>query len=279
MAEKKKFDFIAPFKGIPEALKGFPKSWFSIAREPVKNPDQLEDRRNRLWPLTYLFGCVTLVMFILAAVIPVVGTIFGIIGFVALLAVIFNAILLSVLKKAEAKFEMLTCDSCQTLFEIDTLEEFQQYVTYNVLSHDLNTKLEHPSSNEGKVSYVRVSARAAALVEVTIKCPQCGATKTFKVKYCPFAAKIEEKNVFVANLELVKMNLQNSMNTLVEQYNANPDALPFTNSSVHHPDYEKKSATISPATWNDITIQDHRTVAEMVEAFFTKGEINGDIVK
>lgn len=279
MEEKKKFDFIAPFKGIPAALKGFPKSWFSIAREPVKTPADAEDRRNRLWPLTYLFGSITLVLFILAVVIPGVGEIFGIIGFVTLLAVLYNVLMLSVLNKAEAKFGALTCDNCQTLMVLDTPEEYQKYVTFTVLAHDVNSKVEHPASKEGKVSYIRASARATAIVEITTKCPQCDTAKSFKFKITPFVCRTEEKNVFVRDVQLVKMSLEDKINAIVEQYKENPDSLPFTSSSIHHPEYDKKGATIKPAKWNDITINDHRTVAEMVEAYFVKGELNGEIVK
>jgi len=279
MEEKKKFDIVAPFKGIPTALKGFPKSWLSIAREPVKTPADAADRRGRLWPLTYLFGAITLVMFVLAAVIPGIGSIFGIIGFITLLAVGYNALMLSVLKKAEGKFAALTCDNCQALMTLESSEDYQKYVSFTVVSHDVDTKVEHPSSNEGKVSYIRASARATAIVEITTKCPKCGTAKTFRFRVHPFNCKTEEKNVFVRNVDLVKINLENKLREIVDKYNEDPDSLPFTSSSIHHPEYGKKSAFIQPAMWKDFTIGDHRTVAEMVEAFFVKGELNGDVLK
>ena len=279
MEQKKKFNFIAPFKGIPAALKGFPKSWISIAKEPVKTPADAEERRNKLWPLTYLFGCIALALFVVGAVIPSGGDIFGFIGFVALLPVGFNAIMLAVLKRSEAKFAALTCDNCQALMVLDSPEEFVQYVSYTLLSNDVNTTMEHPSSHEGKVAYIRASACATAIVEITTKCSQCGAAKSFKYKIQPFACKIEQKNVRVPDVELVKMNLKNSLDAVVEKYKADPDSLPFTSTSIHHPEYDKKSIAIKTAQWNGVTIRDHRTVDEMVEGFFVKGELNGDVLK
>lgn len=277
---KEKFDFIQPIKDIPKTLKGFPKNLVRIWKEPVTNAAQVAERKKEIFPYIYLFAGLFLVLLILSVAIPAVTSVMTVIAMIPGFGLVVCIFLLFVLSKAKAKFAALTCDGCGTMLDIKTEEEFGKYVSYDIVSDTTKFNLSHPSSNNGIVSSVRATGEGNAVVLVSFVCPHCGQTKTFKYSITPFKCQREQKNVRVADLELIKTRLEDSVRKVLSVYeSAERATLPYTIQSIHHPDYEnraKPQVGLGPEI-EGVTIRYHRSIGELVEGLFIRNELNGTI--
>ena len=276
--EKKKFDFVAPFKDIPAALKGIPKGWLKMVRDNIKTPQQLEEVVPQVWAYTYL-GVLFCVACGLLGLIPVVGGIFMILCVVGFVFTVVTAWKFLAIRSAKLRFSMLTCSECQTLLDIDTPEEVAQYVSYQINSNKLKLVTSRGTLKDGIYESVSVEGRNEVEVTITMKCPHCGATKTVQFCYIPFRCRLYEKNISQSNAPLVENMLVERVNAFLDVYKKNPESIPYSTHSVHHPEYNASQWNSSTFTHNGFTIVYHRTVQEMVEGFFIRGEIVGKLVK
>ena len=276
--EKKKFDFVAPFKGIPDVVKGLPKNLVRMWKDPVTTPDQLLERRAEVWSALYLFIISAIVLNTLQAI-PAVGMVFGIIAMVPTLLIIPAVLQLFMLKKIAKRFAALTCDSCNSLLDIDTQEQYKEYVFYKILSHEMEVKVEETLNKEKHLYSVSADAIAKAELEVSFKCPQCGNIKTFIYKIQPFKGYMIESDVHPLNLSQVKSALSEAIIKVKAAYVTNPASLPYTVHSVHHPNYENRAdPQLARGTMMDeLLIKYHRDIEEMVEGYFIHNELTGSV--
>ena len=274
--EKKKSDFVAHLKGIPKVIKELPKLLLSMWKDPVKTPDQLKERRAQLWSSLLLFviaGVVLLAM----QVIPVVGLVFGLLGAAAALLALFTIVHILSLRKIAARFANLTCDNCNHLLDIDTHEQYKELVFYKVVSHDVDISRSEIADEEGVFYSLTVSATAKAELEVSFKCPACGTIKTYTHKLEPFRAEIMESKVHRRNVKQVMSDMEEAIWKIKVKYVLNHAELPYTINSVHHPDYGKKidnKCIVRPMVDN-VVINYHRDIEEMVEGYFVNNEAIG----
>lgn len=252
-----------------------------IFKDPIKNLDEAEKRKKEIMPLLYISLGILVIGALLATLLELgflhIITLIGIVGAVAF------GFLLMVIGKAKKKFQALTCDGCGHLLDIDTVEQYKELVSYEILSEDCKWKLSHPASDDkGIVSSVKCSGQSVAVLAVTFKCPECGATKTFKYQIEPFSCLAEQTKVHARDVEIVKMNLENKMKAVMDEYaSGDRTKIPYTIHSVHHPDYENRSKPQLMNTYphvNGVRINYHREIEELVEGLFIHNELNGTII-
>lgn len=248
-----------------------------IIKDPVKTIDDINDRKKEMMPLLYVSIGLAVVPTVLMTVLDL--GFMGIFSFIGIVGLMLCGFLFMVLSKAKTRFQAFTCDGCGHLLDIDTMEQFKQYVSYEIVHEKTHSQLTHPSSNNGVVSMVKVSGGASALVNVAFTCPKCGKVKAFQYSVDHFKCQREEKNVRVADLELVKTKLENSMKEVIDLFNS-PDRnkIPYTVQSIHHPNNANKAKPgTGRETYNGVTIVYRRDVDEMVEGLFIHNELNGSI--
>ena len=250
-----------------------------LMKDPLNSIAEVEARKKEIMP--WLFGSIGVaVVFCILGNFVSFLTIFGLVG---VFATMFFGFLLFIANKVKARFKALTCEGCNTLIEIKTQEDFDTYVSYEIVSHGATFDgISHPSSSDGIVSSVTAKASASATVIITIKCPNCGKIKCLKYSISPFKCVAEEKKVPVLGLEAVKTRLQNDVVKVVDEYNdpATRNKIPFTVQSIHHPNFENKDklgASGAKESYGSVTITYHRTVEELVEGYFVRNELNGTI--
>ena len=249
-----------------------------IVKDPIRTIPEANARKKEIMPLLFVSIGLTVVATVLNLLLELgflmIFILLGIVG-IGLCAFLFM-----IINKAKAKFAALTCDGCNAMLDLKTREDFDRYVTYEVLGENAKSNLSHGASTDGVVSLVKVTGESSASIQVRFTCPNCGKTKTFKYNITPFKCEREQKRVLVKDLELVKANLEASMNTVMEKYDSDERSkIPYSIQSIHHPDYENrtKPQTHRPA-YNGVSIVYHREIDEMVEGLFIRNELNGNIV-
>lgn len=286
MADKKKsFDIKEVWPGIQRFLKGFPKNLKPMWKDPVTNMQQLEAKRKDVWDMMYTvlaILAITILLSVLGNLIKPLAAIAGIVStlnIIPIAGLMFAGFLLFVLKKAEDKFKALTCNSCGKMLELKTVEEYNKYVTYEVLGEKSSTGVSHPASKDGVVPYVEATGSVSSSLKVTFTCPDCGATKTFMYYIEPLKLKARSNKVVVAGVETAKVNLTNNVQAILDMYeNGEAGKIPYSISSVHHPRYEERTKMQTGyESYRGVDIVYHRDIDEMVEGLFIHNELNGTI--
>lgn len=173
---KEKFDFIQPIKDIPKSLKGFPKNLIHILKDPVNNSEEVKARKKEIFPLLYLFVGIFLIMAILGVIFPDAQDILMIVCMIPGLAAVACGFLLVVLKNAAQKFTDLECTNCKKRIAFD--ENVQIKVinkTFTVTKEDRTIK-KNDIPVESTISAI---GKERVTLEITCKCQECGAEKTF----------------------------------------------------------------------------------------------------
>lgn len=255
-----------------------------IVKDPINNIAEADTRKKEIMPLFYPSLGLLVVGIILQLVLE--GAIASLVTIIGGIGVAFCAFLFWIIKKAKERFKALTCNKCNTMAEIKTPEEFAKYVSYtvgkNVAVYD---GVHHPSSNNGVVSEITASASATVHVEIELKCPHCGAVKKLLYTIVPFKCSAKQTKVAVRDVELVKMRLENAVKSVVAAYNdpAQHGNIGYTIHSKHNPKYDQRTKptmgndTIAYPRYNDVKIDYHKDVEEMVDAFFLENQLDGKI--
>ena len=258
-----------------------------LVKDPITTIAEADARKKEIMPWLYGSIALAVVPSVLGGAIEALGflMIFGMIG---IFATMFFGFLLFVIKKAKEKFKALTCNSCNTMAEIKSPEEFAKYIAYTVGENKAVFKgVSHPASQNSVVSEIKATASATVDVEIALTCPHCGNLKHLKYTVVPFKCSEVEKKVLVRDVELVKSRLDAAMRSVVADYN-DPDKrkdIGYTIHSKNNPKYELRTKptigndTVAYPRYNGVKIDYHKDVEEMVEAFFLENQLDGKIVE
>ncbi len=258
-----------------------------IVKDPITTIAEADARKKEIMPWLYGSIALAVVPSVLGGAVDALSflSIFGMIG---IFATMFFGFLLFVIKKAKEKFKALTCSKCNTMAEIKTSEEFAKFVSYTTSKNEaVYNGIRHPSSNDGVVSEITASASASVNVAIDLKCPHCGNVKKLNYAIVPFKCSAKQAKVAVRDVELVKMRLENAVKSVVETYN-DPDKrgnIGYTIHSKRNPKYDQRSKptmgndTVAYPRYNDVKIDYHKDVEEMVGAFFLENQLDGKITE
>lgn len=210
---KEKFDFIQPIKDIPKTLKGFPKNIKSIIKDPVKNFDQIKERRRAIYPYIYLMGALLVVFLILGVAIQSIEGLMTTLAMVPGLCIVGCVFLLVVLKKAEQKFTDLECPSCKAQIE------YSPNVQIKVLKKDffVSKKKDYMSGVDRQHAtrfspmYCEVTGKETTHAEITCKCQKCGTEKTFSHSFVTVECNWHEKDIAAEQIDVVLMNMERAV--------------------------------------------------------------------
>ncbi|MBR6563242.1 MAG: hypothetical protein IKK70_04820 [Clostridia bacterium] len=282
MADKKKFNFVEPIKNIPTVLKTFPKGLINLWKEPVTNVAQVEQRKKDLWAWLYLFAGIAVLMGLLGGIVSAISAITSIFLFIGVAGIMYCGFLLFIAGKAGDRFKALTCEDCDTLFELENKEDFSKYVSYDIIKEDVTSNLSHPASENGVVREVTASGKASVIVEIKLTCPKCGKVRTLHYSIEPFKCERKETNVLVRDLAVVKATVETSVKEVVAMYKdpAQRSEIPYTIHSIHHPNHANRSKPQTGNSFphvNGVKITYNRTVDELVKGYFTENELNGNL--
>ncbi len=251
-----------------------------LVKTPIKTMADIEQMKKNIRPLLYTSIGVLAAPMIVVAITGLSGL--SSISFIGLVGVGFCGFLHFVLKKAKEKFEALICNACHTMIATETKEAFREIVSYEIKKENSVVNVHHPESQNGIVSIVKAFGVAGADILVTMKCPNCGKTKTFTYSIAPFKCEKILKNVSATEIGTVKLSLEKAVQTVLDQYmdREKRKEIPYTIHSVNHPNYENRGKAQLNASriYRDVQITYHRDVEEMIEGFFIHNELNGTIV-
>ena len=253
-------------------------------KDPINTVAEADERKKEVMPW-FLGSIGSAVLFCALSNIEVLGFLM-IFGMISVFGIMAFGFMLFIIKKAKAKFEALTCDSCKIMADIKTPESYAKYVSYTIGEHKAMYKgISHPSSSDGVVSKVEASGKASVVVYIDLTCPHCGAVKPLEYRVEPFKCSYFEENVPVRDIELVKMRLESSVQEVVRDYNDPEKRLefPYTIHSKKNPDYENRTRPQVGTDWipryyNGVRIDYRNDVEEMVETFFLENQLDGTIV-
>lgn len=255
-------------------------------KDPINTAAEADARKKEVLPWLYGSIAVAVLFCGLSNIGPLdFLMIFGMVGVVG--AMVFG-FMVFITVKAKQKFEALTCGNCKTLATIKTPEEYEAQVAY---SYDVQFKAEyeglsHPGTNNGVVDEVRAKAHASVVVQIALKCANCGTVKNLEYVITPFRCSMTERKVPVRDLEAVKSRLERNVKEVVAAFN-DPEKrseIPFSIHSVHNPKYEQRTKpqvgndTVAYPRYNSVKIDYHRTPEEMIRGFFLENELNGKII-
>ena len=248
-----------------------------IVKDPIQTIAEADERKKEIMPLLYISIALIVVSAVLMTFIDL--AFLSIVTLIGLAGAGLSAFLLSIISKAKAKFAALTCDGCNTMISIDNIDDFNKYVSYEIIKENTSSNVTHPGSNNGVVSVITATGESTAVTTVSFVCPNCGKTKTFRYTITPFKCQREQKNVRVADVEVVKINFENTMRSVMEEYESGDRSkIPYSIQSIHSPDYENRTKPqTSRPVYNGVTIVYHREIDEMVEGLFIRNELNGSI--
>jgi len=251
-----------------------------LVKTPIKTMADIKQMKKNIQPLLYTsIGVLAAPMIVVAITgLPV----FTSISFIGLVGLGFCGFLHFILKKAQEKFEVLMCNSCHTMIATETTKVFQELVSYEIQNEPSVVTVHHPESQNGIISNVKASGVAGADVLITMKCPNCGKTKTFTYSITPFKCEKVLKTVSVTELGTVKLSLEKAVRAVLDLYmdREKRKDIPYTIHSVNHPNYENRGKAQMNVSriYQDVQITYHRDIEEMVEGFFVHNELNGKIV-
>lgn len=257
-----------------------------ITKDPVTTISEAKARKKEIMPLFFISLGVLVISVVLQTFIDsLIMSIFLLIG---LIGVGFCGFLFFVIQKAKQKFTALTCDKCNTMAEIKTIEDFNKYISYTVLK-DYAKFTGYSGNNKptnGIFAVVKYSASSSAVVSVELTCPHCGEVKHLTYNAEPFICHAEANNVSAFEINMVKLTLKNAVQSAVNDYN-NPDKrnnIPYSFISSKNPNFEnryklKGSNNIdAQPEYMGVKIERHKDVEEMLEHYFTYNELLGSII-
>ena len=254
-----------------------------LIKDPVNTIEEAEQRRKKILPF-----CIGIIGG--TAVLVAIGLIFDLLllSCVGLFALAMSAYyfwtIFKMIGKIKKKFAILTCEKCKVRADFtDKPEEYKHNVSFKVLDEKTKVSVKCDKSNDkGIVPQISVSAKATALVEITLSCPNCKEKKTFKYSINTFECLRTEKNVPAKDAAKIKSDLENILRAVVATYESKEGraTIPFTVHSIHHPNYENRfKLQIVGEEFNGVTVRYHRTIEEMIETFFVQNDVSGSIVE
>ena len=212
----------------------------------------------------------------------------AIFSFIGLVGVGFCGFLFMVINKAKSKFQALTCNSCNTMAEITTPEDFIKYVSYTVTENNAVFKgyTGNSKPNNGVYTQVKFSASSSAVLSVELTCPHCGEIKHLTYRAEPFKCHIEQKNVGVLAFPEIKNAMETAVKSVVNDYN-DPEkrqSIPYTFHSSKNPNFEDRykfkganGANAHP-DYMGVRIDYHKDAEEMLEHYFIFNEMSGSLI-
>ena len=260
------------------------KNPIKLWKEPVKTIAEVEQRKKDIKPWLIISIIVAVVFSVLDGIL---GTgILMVFGMMGIFATMYFGFLYFIANKLKKKFECLTCNKCDKMASFSNLEEFKKYVTYTIYGGKAKYKgVSHPGTNDGVVAYVEATASASATVYISLTCPHCGTVKQLEYYITPFKCSKRQEKVYVRDVELVKMNIENAVKEVVTVFNdpLRHHEIPYTIHSVNHPHYEEREKLHIDSSkvygyYNGVKIEYHRDAIELVEGFFLHNELNGKII-
>lgn len=177
---KEKFDFLQPFKDIPKTLKGFPKNLIRIWKEPVKNSQQVAERKAEIYPYLYLFVGMFLLVAVLCAVIPALSDILVIVNLIPAFGAVGCVFLLSILKKAQQKFSDLECPKCKEQISYSPDVKIDTVRRDFLLSKECKPMGNAETITKTTPMYIKITGKEKVNARITCKCKKCGAEKSFE---------------------------------------------------------------------------------------------------
>ena len=257
-----------------------------IVKDPINTIAEADARKKEIMPLFYGSACILAVGLILqvAAKLDFMAAV----SFIGLVGVALCGFLFLIIKKAKERFTALTCDSCHTMADIKTPEDFAKYVSFAVMEDRATFKEDQHSKispTNGVHSLVKISASSVGVVSVDITCPNCGSVKHLVYETAPFKCHIEQKNVRVVDYNKVYAQMADAVRAVVNEYN-NPETrknIPYTLHSSKNPNFETrytfKGANASDArpVYNGVKLDIRQDIEEMVEHYFVIPQINGTL--
>ncbi len=194
---KQKFDFIQPFKDIPQFFKNFPKSFKSVFKGPMTNAEEVKECKANAYALIYAGGFLTVLFaFLTFSLNGILSEIVGVLELVCLCLAVAAFFMLKRIKTAEVKFATLECENCKHRITYDdnvkyTLIDKNYSVTK---SENVIKKNDIPSENS-----ISVSGIETVTLEITCRCQECGTEKTFVHKFTTAECEMKGRYSYVAS--------------------------------------------------------------------------------
>jgi hypothetical protein len=259
--KKEKFDFIQPFKDLPQALKGFPKNLIHAWKDPVNNSEEVKERRKEIYPLLYLFVIVFLLLAILGAVITDLSDIMMIIGLVPGFGAAACVFLLFVLKKAAQKFADLECDNCKKRIDFD------ENVRIKVIDKKFSISKEDKTIKKNDIpveSTIKVIGKERVTIEITCKCQACGTEKTFTHEFVSMECNKTAVRIPYVQSGAMLVQFEADVRAAYNSGACNVDEIHPTNAEISAGGKTGSSIT----TENGVNITYKRSPASLVKGYF-----------
>ena len=256
-----------------------------IVKDPINTIAEADARKKEIMPLLYGSAGV-LALGIILQVAAGLGFM-AIFSFIGLVGVAFCGFLLMVVKSAKGRFEVLTCNKCNTLAEIKTPEDFKKYISFVVEKDE--AKFDGYSGNKeatnGVYSQVKFSGSSSAVLSVDLTCPHCGEVKHLKYYATPFKCHAEAKNVGIRAFPDVRDSLELAVRKAVDDYNDTDKRtkIPYTFHSSKNPNFENrykfKGANGAGAhpDYVGARIDYHKDAEEILLHYFIFNELSGSL--
>lgn len=256
-----------------------------LVKDPINTIAEANARKKEIMPLLYGSLGVLAVGVILQVAVKL--DFMAVFSFIGLAGAAFFGFLLSVANTVKKRFEVLTCNKCNTLAEIKTPEDYAKYVSYTVEKDEATFKgyTGNKEPNNGVYSLVKFSGSSTAEVSVALTCPHCGEVKHLKYSATPFKCHAEATKVGALQFPAVRTSLETAVRTAINDYN-NPDkkaSIPYTFHSSKNPNFENrykfKGANGAGAhpDYMGARIDYHKDVEEMLEHYFVLNELSGTL--
>ena len=106
------------------------KHFKHIVKDPISTIAEANARKKEILPLFY--GSLGILIVGIISQVFAKLDFMAIVSFIGLAGAAICLFLLSIVKSAKKRFEVLTCNNCNTLVEIKTPEDFAKYISYIV---------------------------------------------------------------------------------------------------------------------------------------------------
>lgn len=256
-----------------------------LFKDPVNTVKEAEARQKEIMP--FLLGSIGVLALGLILQLAAKLDFMAVLSFIGLVSTVIFLFLLSIASQIKKKFEVLTCDKCNTLAEIKTPEDFKKYVSFTVVKDEATFKgySGNKEATNGVYSVVKFSASSSAIVSVTLTCPHCGEVRHLKYTATPFKCHAEANKVGALQFPTVSASLENAVRTAVNDYN-NPDkklSIPYSIQSSKNPHFEERftfkgsNSVNAYPNYMGAKIDFHQDIEEMLEHFFVIPMLNGTL--
>jgi len=254
-----------------------------LVKDPVNTIAEADARKKEIMPWFYGFAGALAVGVILQVAVKL--DFMAVLSCIGLAGVAFFGFLLVVVNSAKKRFEVLTCDGCNTLAEIKTPEDFAKYVSYTVEKDEAVFKgyTGNKEPTNGVYSQVKFSASSSAVVSVRLTCPNCGKVRTLRYSAEPFKCHAEATKVGALAFPAIRTSLETAVRTAVNDYNdpAKKANIPYSFHSSKNPNFENrysfKGANGAGAhpDYMGAKVTYRKDVEEMLEHYFVLNELSG----